>query len=136
MARLGVTTALLALLVAAVAAMAYLPAPASAGGAMGGDLDSMQPRAAPACDGAVGECGVDEDEELGTGGGAGAGEALRRSLARKPTARYISYGALKADQVPCNKRGQSYYTNCANMKQANPYQRGCSAITRCARNMN
>jgi hypothetical protein len=125
MARLGL--ALLALLVAA-AAVACLPAPASAG-----ELSSimLQPRV---CDGAVGECGVDEDEEMGTGGGAG--EALRRSLARKPTAKYISYAALRADQIPCNKRGQSYYQNCGSMKQVNPYTRGCSAITRCARNMN
>ena len=123
MARLGF--AMLALLVAA-AAVACLPAPASAG-----ELSSvlLQPRA---CDGAVGECGVDEDEEMGTGGG----EALRRSLMRQPSARYISYAALRADQIPCNRRGQSYYNNCGTMERANPYQRGCSAITRCARNMN
>ncbi|KAM0822663.1 hypothetical protein ACQ4PT_071361 [Festuca glaucescens] len=127
MARFGL--ALLALLLAA-AAVAFLPAPASAG-----DLSSiiLQPRV---CGGAVGECGVDEDEEMGTGGG-GAGEALRRSLARKPTAKYISYAALRADQIPCNKRGESYYQNCASQgKPVNPYTRGCSAITRCARNMN
>jgi hypothetical protein len=57
-------------------------------------------------------------------------------LARKPNSRYISYAALRADQIPCNKRGQSYYQNCGSMKQVNPYTRGCSAITRCARNMN
>nr|XP_020201658.1 protein RALF-like 22 [Aegilops tauschii subsp. strangulata] len=50
--------------------------------------------------------------------------------------RYISYAALRADAIPCDKRGQSYYTNCGSMQQANPYRRGCSAITRCARNMN
>ncbi|CAM0880273.1 unnamed protein product [Alopecurus aequalis] len=120
--------AVLALLVA-TAAVACLPAPASAG-----ELSSMMLQSR-ACDGAVGECGVDEDEEMGMGG-VGAGEALRRSLVRQPTAKYISYAALRADQIPCNKRGQSYYTNCATMKQANPYTRGCSAITRCARNMN
>ena len=124
MARIGV--ALLALLVAA-AAVACLPAPASAG-----ELASMLLSRAAACDGVIGECGVDEDEEMVTG----AGEALRRSLARKPTARYISYAALRADQVPCNKRDKSYYTNCGSMQQANPYTRGCSAITHCARNMN
>ncbi|KAM3329145.1 hypothetical protein ACQJBY_026303 [Aegilops geniculata] len=127
MARIGV--AVLALLVAA-AAVACLPAPASAG-----EQDSMLLTRTATCDGAVGECGVDEDEEMGKGA-YGTGEALRRSLARKPTARYISYAALRADQVPCNKRDKSYYTNCGSMQQANPYTRGCSAITRCARNMN
>ncbi|KAF6999948.1 hypothetical protein CFC21_015918 [Triticum aestivum] len=124
MARLGV--ALLALL-AAAAAVACLPSPASAG-----ELASMLLSRAAACDGIIGECGVDEDEEMAPG----AGEALRRSLARKSTARYISYAALRADQIPCDKRGASYYINCGSMQQANPYTRGCSAITHCARNMN
>ncbi|KAM0894511.1 hypothetical protein ACQ4PT_024462 [Festuca glaucescens] len=58
-------------------------------------------------------------------------------LARKPTTKYISYAALRADQIPCNKGGQSYYQDCASQgKAVNPYTRGCSAITRCARNMN
>jgi hypothetical protein len=58
-------------------------------------------------------------------------------LARKPAARYISYAALRADQIPCNKRWQSYYYDCGSQgKAVNPYTRGCSAITRCARNMN
>uniref|UniRef100_A0ACD5VX79 Uncharacterized protein n=1 Tax=Avena sativa TaxID=4498 RepID=A0ACD5VX79_AVESA len=126
MARLAF--AMLALLVAA-AAVACLPSPASAGALSNVILQSRS------CDGAIGECGVDEDEEMGTGGD-GAGEALRRSLVRKPTAKYISYAALRADQIPCNKRGESYYQNCGSMKQMNPYTRGCSAITRCARNMN
>ncbi|KAG8067448.1 hypothetical protein GUJ93_ZPchr0005g14496 [Zizania palustris] len=66
-----------------------------------------------------------------------SGGMLRRALAaRQPTNRYISYAALRADQVPCNKRGQSYYNNCASQKAANPYRRGCSAITRCSRNTN
>ncbi|VAH43506.1 unnamed protein product [Triticum turgidum subsp. durum] len=116
MARLGV--ALLALL-AAAAAVASLPSPASAG-----ELASMLLSRAAACDG-----------EMVTGAG-GAGEALRRSLVRKSTARYISYAALRADQIPCDKRGASYYINCGSMQQANPYTRGCSAITHCARNMN
>ncbi|KAE8777035.1 rapid alkalinization factor-like [Hordeum vulgare] len=126
MARLSVAS--LALL-AAAAAVTCLPAPASAG-----ELASMLLSRAAACDGIIGECGVDEDEEMGTG--TGAGEALRRSLERKPTARYISYAALRADQIVCNKRGASYYTNCGSMQQMNPYTRGCSAITHCARNMN
>ncbi|KAK8501823.1 hypothetical protein V6N11_073296 [Hibiscus sabdariffa] len=43
---------------------------------------------------------------------------------------YISYGALKRDTVPCSQRGGSYY-NCKPGAEANPYDRGCSAITRC-----
>ncbi|XP_039008671.1 rapid alkalinization factor-like [Hibiscus syriacus] len=43
---------------------------------------------------------------------------------------YISYGALQRDTVPCSVRGASYY-NCQPGAQANPYDRGCSAIARC-----
>jgi hypothetical protein len=43
---------------------------------------------------------------------------------------FISFGALKKDQVPCSKRGASAQ-NCRPGKQANPHTRGCSAITRC-----
>ncbi|KAM3412080.1 hypothetical protein ACQJBY_003632 [Aegilops geniculata] len=68
--------------------------------------------------------------------GLGQCAADEQELVRTRTARYITYAALRADQVPCDKRGQSYYTNCGSMQQANPYTRGCSAITRCARNMN
>ncbi|XP_022777348.1 protein RALF-like 19 [Durio zibethinus] len=57
-------------------------------------------------------------------------ETTRRQLAQRK--RYISYGALKANSAPCNRRGQSYY-NCHNRKRANPYNRGCSAITHCYR---
>ncbi|KAK2642145.1 hypothetical protein Ddye_023908 [Dipteronia dyeriana] len=57
-------------------------------------------------------------------------DSTRRQL--KGGSRYISYGALKANQVPCNKRGHSYY-NCQRSKKANPYTRGCSAITKCKR---
>ncbi|XWS18408.1 hypothetical protein CRYUN_Cryun32bG0041000 [Craigia yunnanensis] len=57
-------------------------------------------------------------------------ETNRRQLAQRK--RYISYGALKANSVPCNRRGQSYY-NCKNRRRANPYNRGCSAITHCHR---
>ncbi|KAF1859141.1 hypothetical protein Lal_00000971 [Lupinus albus] len=46
--------------------------------------------------------------------------------------RYISYDALKKDNPPCNRRGQSYY-GCGRSGQANPYRRGCSVITHCAR---
>ncbi|XP_021904986.1 LOW QUALITY PROTEIN: protein RALF-like 33 [Carica papaya] len=56
-------------------------------------------------------------------------ESTRRILA---TTRYISYGALRRNSVPCSRRGASYY-NCRPGGQANPYTRGCSAITRCRR---
>ncbi|CAN4113568.1 unnamed protein product [Withania somnifera] len=55
-------------------------------------------------------------------------ESTRRMLAYRR--RYISYGALSRNRVPCSRRGASYY-NCRPGAQANPYQRGCSAITRC-----
>ncbi|XP_040375861.1 protein RALF-like 19 [Oryza brachyantha] len=140
--RLGV-----AVLATVVAAVALLPAPAAAGGT---DLDALVVAASSAsgrrrlmasCDGAIGECDVDDEEDVEElallGAGASAGEAMRRSLAaRRPTNRYVSYAALDANKVPCNKRGQSYYQNCASQKPANPYRRGCSAITRCARTMN
>ncbi|CAM0907379.1 unnamed protein product [Alopecurus aequalis] len=44
---------------------------------------------------------------------------------------YISYGALSPDNVPCSLRGASYYSNCRPGAEANPYTRGCSAITLC-----
>ncbi|QCE11630.1 protein RALF-like 33 [Vigna unguiculata] len=56
-------------------------------------------------------------------------EINRRILASK---RYISYGAMRRDTVPCSRKGNSYY-NCQPGAPANPYQRGCSAITRCRR---
>lgn len=58
-------------------------------------------------------------------------EASHRFLAGRQ--RYIGYGALRANQVPCGKRGRSYY-NCQQRGRANPYNRGCSKITHCARN--
>lgn len=55
-------------------------------------------------------------------------EITRRILA--PKKKYISYDSLNKNTVPCSKRGASYY-NCKAGAQANPYSRGCSAITRC-----
>jgi hypothetical protein len=132
MARLVtvVFVALAACLLCCVSSTLAAPAAASV------DLAALSSvlRAAQPCDGTLGQCAVGADEEEEVGGGEGA---LRRSMAqRQPTNRYISYAALKADQVPCNKRGQSYYTNCASQQKANPYRRGCSAITRCQRNTN
>ncbi|CAA2954536.1 Hypothetical predicted protein [Olea europaea subsp. europaea] len=46
--------------------------------------------------------------------------------------RYISYAALRKNNIPCNRRGNSYY-NCRNRQKANPYRRGCTKATRCAR---
>ncbi|PSS04790.1 Protein RALF-like [Actinidia chinensis var. chinensis] len=69
---------------------------------------------------------IDTDEEAMMGS-----ETARRVLAGQRQ-RYISYGALRANNVPCNKRGQSYY-NCNQRGRANPYTRGCSYITHCGR---
>ncbi|KAK4372531.1 hypothetical protein RND71_007915 [Anisodus tanguticus] len=81
----------------------------------------------PICDGSIGECLAEEgsDEEF-----AMDSESSRRMLAYRR--RYISYGALSRNRVPCSRRGASYY-NCRPGAQANPYRRGCSAITRCRR---
>ncbi|KAL6613865.1 hypothetical protein ACP70R_036135 [Stipagrostis hirtigluma subsp. patula] len=70
------------------------------------------------CKGAVEEC---------VAGGEAAAAGTRRELGRGG---YISYDAMRRGQVPCNIRGASYY-NCRPGAPANPYSRGCSAITRC-----
>lgn len=79
-----------------------------------------------ACEGSIAEClavdGGGGEEEFGM-----ESEISRRILA---TTKYISYGALQRNTVPCSRRGASYY-NCRPGAQANPYNRGCSAITRC-----
>lgn len=63
-------------------------------------------------------------------------ESTPRSLMHghpgKGRARYISYAALRSNQIPCGRRGRSYY-NCNERGRANPYSRGCIAITHCAR---
>ncbi|XP_010550987.1 PREDICTED: protein RALF-like 22 [Tarenaya hassleriana] len=75
------------------------------------------------CRGSIAECLAEEEElELDS-------EISRRILAMN---RYISYGALQRNSVPCSRRGASYY-NCRRGAQANPYSRGCSTITRCRR---
>ncbi|KAL3420397.1 hypothetical protein PVAG01_08896 [Phlyctema vagabunda] len=51
---------------------------------------------------------------------------------RQTQKKYISYGAMRRNTVPCSMKGQSYY-NCHPGAQANPYSRGCSSITRCRR---
>lgn len=64
------------------------------------------------------------------------GELLRRRLLQSSDGGYIGYGALSGDSVPCPPQsGRSYYTpNCQSATgPVNPYTRGCSTITRCAR---
>ncbi|KAL8214890.1 hypothetical protein R6Q57_004339 [Mikania cordata] len=74
------------------------------------------------CSGSIAECMAGGELEMES-------ESTRRILA---TTNYISYGALQGNNVPCSQRGASYY-NCRSGGQANPYQRGCSTITRCQR---
>ncbi|QGI63860.1 hypothetical protein CEK26_007811 [Fusarium fujikuroi] len=50
--------------------------------------------------------------------------------AAAPQSGEISYGALKHDGVPCSLRGASA-ANCRPGAEANPYNRGCSAIEKC-----
>ncbi|CAO2196342.1 unnamed protein product [Urochloa humidicola] len=66
--------------------------------------------------GTVGECSDDD------------GAVARREL--QGGGGYIGYGAMSAGNVPCSYRGASYY-NCRPSGAANPYSRGCSAITQC-----
>ncbi|CAA3007080.1 rapid alkalinization factor [Olea europaea subsp. europaea] len=83
----------------------------------------LMPMMTAGCKGTIAECLSDTDEEFDLDS-----EANRRILAARR--RYISYGALQRNRVPCSRRGASYY-NCRPGARANPYSRGCSAITRC-----
>ncbi|ONK66897.1 uncharacterized protein A4U43_C06F13240 [Asparagus officinalis] len=74
----------------------------------------------------VGECLEMSSKKIlwaatAVGGGPGGGKK-----------RYISYEALRRDNVPSNRLGKPYY-NCHALPKANPYTRGCSVITGCAR---
>ncbi|TKY54150.1 RALF 33 [Spatholobus suberectus] len=91
-----------------------------------GDLDTFFLPLKSGCRGSVAECSLlaDDDTEF-----LMDSETNRRILAGRS---YISYGALRRNTVPCSRRGASYY-NCRPGAQANPYRRGCSAITRCRR---
>ncbi|XP_076912876.1 rapid alkalinization factor-like [Bidens hawaiensis] len=111
----SLTNLLLLLVISAV----FLP-PAAAGIA---DFNWL-PSQGGECSGSIAECMADGAGELEM-----ESESTRRILA---TTRYISYGALQGNNVPCSQRGASYY-NCRSGGQANPYQRGCSTITRCRR---
>ncbi|TMW91776.1 hypothetical protein EJD97_013907 [Solanum chilense] len=74
--------------------------------------------------GVVGNC-IDEEEEMMM-----ESDVSRRVLGGRNG--YVSYGAMSRNNVPCNVRGASYY-NCHANQQVNPYRRGCTQITRCAR---
>ncbi|GMH11354.1 hypothetical protein Nepgr_013195 [Nepenthes gracilis] len=74
------------------------------------------------CQGTIAECLAGDEFHLDS-------EISRRVLA---TTKYISYSALNKNNVPCSRRGASYY-NCKPGASANPYKRGCTAITRCRR---
>ena len=135
MARLLRAAAILALL-AAVSVAALSAAPASAGG-VAGDLAAQMAgavvirRGGRTCRGTVGECmeyfGADAEGEADVAGMA-TGGSKRRVL--QGGSGYIGYDALRRDNVPCSQRGASYY-NCQPGAEANPYSRGCSAITQC-----
>ncbi|XP_052157039.1 protein RALF-like 33 [Oryza glaberrima] len=137
MARLGIGVAAAAAAVVAaalvVSCLRASPAEAYSGGSLGySQLLTTAHLGAISSSSCGGRLGRQCSAAVGADGGL-----LRRALAaRKPTNRYVSYSALDANKVPCNKRGQTYYQNCASQQAANPYRRGCSAITRCSRNMN
>ncbi|BAT95074.1 hypothetical protein LR48_Vigan02g166700 [Vigna angularis] len=108
------------LAMAVICAAAILVAMSRWPTAEGGGDHHLGLRWASTCRGSIGECLGGEEYELDS-------EISRRILA---TNKYISYGALQRNTVPCSRRGASYY-NCQPGAQANPYSRGCSAITRC-----
>ncbi|KAK2968434.1 hypothetical protein RJ640_004440 [Escallonia rubra] len=115
--RLGLVLLLLATAVVADSSLhdAYWGGVARVSDGGDGGIGALQ-----TCNGLVGDC-IDEDEEMMM-----ESESTRRTLRRR---RYISYGALRRNVVPCNRRGNSYY-NCNYRKRANPYRRGCNVITR------
>ena len=79
------------------------------------------------CRGSIAECLAEDSSDLEFDMDS---DINRRILA--VWRRHISYGALSRNTVPCSRRGASYY-NCRPGAHANPYSRGCSAITRCHR---
>lgn len=110
---------LLRLLIAAVAAAALL---LSSTAEAGGDFSWIPVSTPSTCQGSIAECMAE-----GSGEFEMDSESNRRILA---TTKYISYGALQANNVPCSRRGASYY-NCQPGAEANPYTRSCSAATQC-----
>ncbi|KAI3964655.1 hypothetical protein MKX01_020472 [Papaver californicum] len=87
-------------------------------------LGVVRSSTAQTCNDLVGEC-INENDEFMM-----ESDITRRFLFTPK--RHISYGALKRNQVPCSRRGSSYY-GCTRATKANPYRRGCSRITHCAR---
>ncbi|XP_010314082.1 protein RALF-like 22 [Solanum lycopersicum] len=65
-----------------------------------------------------------EDEEMMM-----PSESARRTLDERD---HIGYRALRANNIPCDQRGASYY-ECNRMSKINPYRRGCQRITGCGR---
>ncbi|KAL6850536.1 hypothetical protein ACP4OV_021163 [Aristida adscensionis] len=133
MARL-LRAAVLAVLLAALLAPAAA-AFAAAKGVGAGELGALvMRRGGRVCRGTVAECmeeyfdvdGEGEGDVVAMATGAGAGK--RRVL--QGGSGYIGYDALRRDNVPCSQRGASYY-NCQPGAEANPYSRGCNAITQC-----
>ncbi|KAJ0797168.1 putative rapid ALkalinization Factor [Helianthus annuus] len=108
---------LLHLLISAFALSSFNISPVAAGG----DEFRWISNQTGGCKGSIAECMAAGEMEMET-------ESTRRILA---TSNYISYDALQGNNVPCSQRGASYY-NCRSGGQANPYQRGCSTITRCS----
>ncbi|PIN05366.1 hypothetical protein CDL12_22083 [Handroanthus impetiginosus] len=91
--------------------------------AVAGDDFSWIPMNKPVtCQGSIDDCMADGGGEFDMDS-----EINRRILA---TNNYISYGALQANNVPCSRRGASYY-NCQPGAEANPYTRSCTAATQC-----
>lgn len=126
---------LLPALLLALAAAAALASSSSAftttmkgAGELGGAAAIVMRRGGRTCRGTVGECmeyfGVDGEGEDEVAAMAGKRRVLQSGSG------YIGYDALRRDSVPCSQRGASYY-NCQPGAEANPYSRGCSAITQC-----
>ncbi|KAI3472905.1 hypothetical protein Pfo_030973 [Paulownia fortunei] len=108
---------LLRLFIPAVLAAALILRTADAGD----DFSWMTMNNPATCQGSIAECMADGGEfDMDS-------EINRRILA---TSNYISYGALQANNVPCSRRGASYY-NCQPGAEANPYTRSCTAATQC-----
>ncbi|XP_010938417.1 protein RALF-like 33 [Elaeis guineensis] len=113
---------LLAASIALLAATSEAVSASAAGSIGGGAAELGWIPGQTACRGTVAECIAGDEFDFES-------EISRRILA---SWRYISYNALRRDSVPCSRRGASYY-NCRPGAYANPYHRGCSAITRCRR---
>ncbi|XP_024966716.1 rapid alkalinization factor-like [Cynara cardunculus var. scolymus] len=114
---------LLQFVISALMLSAFIMSPAAAGTIAGDEFTWISKQVGGGgCTGSIAEC-------MGGGEMEMESESTRRILA---TTNYISYGALQGNNIPCSQRGASYY-NCQSGGQANPYQRGCSTITRCQR---